>query len=248
MKPGHLLAVVILGLAAPASAEDLVSGLSQDVVEITSNYTGTDIVVFGAIERPGDMQGRDIVVVVRGPDIDMTVRRKDRIGGIWLNNDRAVLDAMPSYYFVASTRPMSQIASSDTLKRYDLGLANLEPQSVSSHHDSEPFREAAIRQEMRGGLYAEAPSGVEFLSETLFRVRVPVPATVPRGQYNAAVYLFRDGTVISAQSTPLFIDQTGFERRILRIAHESPFTYGVSTVLAAALLGWLSSLMFRRND
>ncbi len=155
---------------------------------------------------------------------------------------------MPSYYFLASTRPMSEIASPDTLKRYDLGLADVEPQRVASHHDVEPFRLAAVRQEVKSGLYAEAPSGVVFLSETLFRVHVPVPASVPRGQYNVAVYLFRDGTVISAQSTPLFIDQTGFERRLLNVAHQSPFTYGFSTVLAAALLGWLSSLAFRRSD
>jgi uncharacterized protein (TIGR02186 family) len=89
---------------------------------------------------------------------------------------------------------------------------------------------------------------VEFLSPTLFRARVPVPASVPRGQYNAEVYLFRDGTVISAQSTPLFIDQTGLERRLYNFAHTSPLSYGLSTVLMAVLLGWVSSLIFRRSD
>ena len=31
--------------------EDLVSGVSQDLIQITSNYTGSDIVVFGDVER-----------------------------------------------------------------------------------------------------------------------------------------------------------------------------------------------------
>jgi uncharacterized protein (TIGR02186 family) len=244
-----LLAAAALCFAAPALAsEDLVSGLSQDTVEITSNYTGTDIVVFGAIEHPEDTGTDDVVIVVRGPDADMTVRRKERVVAIFLNRDQAKLYDMPSYYFLSSTRPVDKIAPSYTLQRYSIGLSNLVPTRIVSHHDAEPFRQALIRHLKADGLYGEAPAGVEFLSPTLFRARVPVPATVPRGQYNVEVYLFRDGTVVSAQSTPLYIDQTGLERRLYNFAQESPLSYGVTTVLMATLLGWLSSLVFRRND
>ena len=235
--------------AAPALAsEDLVSGLSQDTVEITSNYTGTDIVVFGAIEHLEDTGVNDVVVVVRGPDTDMIVRKKDRVAGIFLNRDQAKLYDMPSYYFIASTRPVDKIAASYTLERYSIGLDNITPGKIVSHHDPAPFRAALIAHKQHDGLYGETQSGVEFLSPSLFRARIPVPATVPRGQYNVEVYLFRDGTVISAQSTPLFIDQTGLERRLYNFAHDSPLSYGLSTVLMATLLGWLSSMMFRRND
>ncbi|HEY4943456.1 MAG TPA: TIGR02186 family protein [Rhizomicrobium sp.] len=235
--------------AGPALAsEDLVSGLSQDTVEITSNYTGTDIVVFGAIEHLEDTGVNDVVVVVRGPDADMIVRKKDRIAGIFLNRDQARLQGMPSYYFIASTRPVDKIAASYTLQRYAIGLSNIMPESFRSHHDPEPFRLALIAHKQHDGLYGETQSGVELLSPTLFRARIPVPATVPRGPYKVDVYLFRDGTVISAQSTPLFIDQTGLERRLYNFAHESPLSYGLSTVLMATLLGWLSSVVFRRND
>jgi uncharacterized protein (TIGR02186 family) len=247
MRLGLAAAVITVLLLSPARAEDLVSGLSQDVIEITSSYTGSDIVVFGAIEKPADQGLRDIVVVVRGPDATITVRRKDHVAGLWINNDQAILGAMPSYYFIASTRPVSQIASSFILKSFGLGLSNLEPETFHSHHPVEPFRQALIRHMQRSGLYTETSTGVEFLSEALFRVRVPVPASVPRGQYNAEVYLFRNGTVISAQSTPLFVDQSGLERGLFNFAHAWPFVYGVSTVLVAALLGWLSSLFFRQN-
>lgn len=235
--------------AAPALAsEDIVSGLSQDTVEITSNYTGTDIVVFGAIEHLEDTGTNDVVVVVRGPPADMTVRKKDRVAGIFLNRDQATLQGMPSYYFIASTRTVDAIAPSFTLQRYSIGLDNITPSRIVSHHDPSPFRAALIAHKERDGLYGVTQSGVEFFGPTLFRARIPVPATVPRGQYNVEVYLFRDGTVVSAQSTPLFIDQTGLERRLYNFAHSSPLLYGVSTVLMATLLGWLSSLVFRRND
>jgi uncharacterized protein (TIGR02186 family) len=234
-------------IPTPAVAqEDLVSGVSQDVVEITSNYTGTDLIVFGAIEHAGAAAARDIVVVVRGPDTDMTVRRKDRIAGVWINNARARLSGMPSYYFIAATRPLDKIASPDTLALYDLGLANLQPDAVLSDGPVEPYREALLRVETRGGLYRQEPQGVEMLSPTLFRVRVRVPASVPSGEYNVQVYLFREGSVISAQSTPLYVDQTGFERRLRRFAFDRPLYYGVATVFLAVLLGWLASAVFRR--
>lgn len=234
-------------VVAPARAEDLVSGVSQDVIEITSNYTGSDIVVFGAIERPADNGTRDVVVVVRGPDTNITVRKKDRVAGLWINRDQATLNGMPSYYFIASTRPVAQIASNYTLKNFGLGLANLEPSYYHSHHPVEPFRAALVRHMQRDALYTETSTDVEFLSETLFRVRVPVPASVPRGKYDVDVYLFRNGNAVSAQTTPLFVDQTGLERRLFNFAHSEPFIYGVSTVLVAGLLGWLSSLLFRQN-
>jgi uncharacterized protein (TIGR02186 family) len=246
------LATVFLALAAQAAqADDLVSGLSQDQIQINSSYTGTDIVVFGAIQSSdptASASDRDIVVVVRGPDAEMVVRRKVRVAGVWINRDAITLTGLPAYYFIASTRALKDIAIDETRQRYQLGLEMLQPQSVSTHSPAkaEPFRLAAIRERAREGLYRETSTGVDFLSYSLFRVRVTVPATVPRGEYTAEVYLFRDGTVISAQTTPLYVDQVGLERRVFGFAHGQPLLYGLAAVLMAVLLGWLSSVMFRQ--
>jgi uncharacterized protein (TIGR02186 family) len=245
------IAAASILLFVPARADDLVSGLSQDQIQITSSYTGTDIVVFGAIEaadQTGQATPRDIVVVVRGPNTGMVVRRKVRIAGIWINRDAIRFGGLPSYYFLASTRPISTIASKDTLQRYQIGLNTLTPETASTRSPTkaEPFRQAAIREQERAHLYAESPDGVEFLSYSLFRARVPVPATVPTGQYTVEVYLFRDGTVISAQSTPLFVDQIGLERRLYNYAHKQPFWYGLAAVFMAMSIGWASSMVFRQ--
>lgn len=244
-----ILFLACLMIAAPVQAEELVSGVSQDLIQITSNYTGSDIVVFGAVEgqsQSASREPKDVVVVVRGPDTDITVRRRDRVAGIWINHDAADLSGMPSYYFLASTRPLSAIAPADVLARYGIGVESLKPDAVHSHHDYEPFRQAALRHLTQDHLYSQVPGGVEFLSDTLFRAHVPVPAGVMRGQYNVEVFLFRGKTVISAQSTPLFIDQTGLERRLYNFAHNQGFDYGLATVLMAIVMGWISSLLFRR--
>jgi uncharacterized protein (TIGR02186 family) len=237
--------------AAPSTpvGENLVSGLSQDRIEIRSTYNGTEITVFGAVERPESGALPDIAVIVRGPRTDMRVRRKDRVLGIWINTSREILYAMPGYYFAASNRPLPDIASEAVRRQYGLGLAALSPRSAMGGHDPKPFVQAAIRAEERNKLYAEEGRGVEFLSGTLFRARVPLPASAPRGDYTADVYLLRSGRVIGRpHQSRLTIDQTGTERRVYDFSRDNPLAYGLSTVLMAMAFGWLSSLAFRRME
>ena len=236
----------LLLLVAPSHAEDVVSGVSQNVIQIRSNYTGSDIVVFGSVENARVAQGRDIVVVVRGPDQAMTVRRRDRIAGIWVNTDAAQFQGLPSYYFLASTQPVDKIATPQVLARYGVGLQYLYPSQVGSHHDPRFFLEAARRHLQQLKLYAEAPGDIDFQSENLFSTHVPVPASAPRGQYNVEVYLFRAGQVVSVQSTPLFVDATGLERNLYNMAHNASLLYGLACVFMAMLLGWISSVLFKR--
>jgi uncharacterized protein (TIGR02186 family) len=241
-------AILFLLLSWPATAsENLVSGLSQDTIEIRANYNGAEITVFGAVERP-ETAKPDIVVVVRGPEMNMRVLRKDHVAGLWINRDRVLLGAMPSYYFVAANRPLAEVAPKGIRSQYALGLDALRPASIKADDDPKPFQQALLAQMQRAGLYLQAEDGVEFLSGTLFRVRVPVPSSAPRGTYVAEVYLLRDGHVIDVGSSELVIDQIGLERRIFDFSKADPFAYGLSTVLMAMLFGWLSSLVFRRAE
>ncbi len=244
-----LFAALLALSAVPSTAEDLIAGLSQDRIQITSSYSGTDITVFGAIENSSGAKGRDVVVVVRGPTTTFTARRKTRVAGVWVNSNRVLIKEMPSYYFLASTHPIETLASQDTLDHYDLGLAHVEPAEGSAPVTSklEPYRQAVIRAKERQGLYGEQSTGIEFLGPSLFRLHIAMPASVPRGTYQAEVYLVRDGAIISAQSNTLFVDQAGLERRLFNFAHNWPLAYGVSAVVMSLLLGWLSSVVFRQN-
>jgi uncharacterized protein (TIGR02186 family) len=249
----RLFFFVVVFLISPAYAQDLVSGLSTDLIQITSNFTGTDIVLFGAIEPSSEnaepAKDQDLVIVVRGPQVDMTVRRKERIMGIWVNRDQIVFTGLPGYYFLASTRPLDDIASLPTLQRFRLGTANLESTFKGNMNPDKAaaFRAAVIRDRKRERLYWESPTGIEFLSRTLFRARIAVPASVPPGEYRAEAYLFQDGTVVSAQSSPLFIDKSGFERRVYNFAYQASFAYGFAAVLMAFALGWAGFLIFRER-
>jgi uncharacterized protein (TIGR02186 family) len=243
----RMLLVAFLALIAPAVAEEsLTSGLSQDYLQITSTFAGSELTVFGDVENPAPDEIRDIVVVVRGPDTLMTMRRKDHIAGLWINNARAKM-WLPSYYFVTATRPLRAIAEADTLGRYELGLNALRAEVMASDGDVRPYIASLVRTQKRAKLYVQTDSGVEMQSATLFRVHVPIPAAVPRGSYTVEVYLFRRGDVVAAQSTPFYVDQAGLERRVFEFAHTRPLTYGVFTVLMAVALGWASTFLFRNR-
>ena len=235
---------------AAVAGENLVSGLSQDTIEIRSNYNGAEITVFGAVEQP-QTEKPDIVVVVRGPEQDMRVLRKERVAGIWVNRNRVLLRAMPSYYFVAGNRPLDQHrAGRKHSAQYALGLDAVRPHGLRADDDpgAVPAGADLAPAGERAGLYLQQEDGVEFLSGTLFRVRVPVPSSAPRGTYVADVYLLRDGKVVDQRSADLIIDQIGVERRLYDFSRNAPLLYGLSTVLMAVLLGWLSSLAFRRAE
>ena len=101
------LVALILFWAAPARAEALVADLTNHLIAITTGFTGASVVLFGAIDGPGD-----VVVVVRGPDREMTVRRKRRIAGIWVNSQEVIFANVPSFYFVGASRRSGRPACS----------------------------------------------------------------------------------------------------------------------------------------
>jgi uncharacterized protein (TIGR02186 family) len=252
MIRGPLVAILALIANVEARAADIVSGLSTDIVQITENFAGTELTIFGAIDPPRTQAGEnasDLVVVVRGPPLDMTVRRKERVLGIWVNREQVSFSGLPGYYFLASTRPLDAIASPATLQRFRLGAANLGATAKTpiSAIEAAELRAAIVRDRRRTGLYQEAPAGIEFLSPALFRARVPLPASVPPGEYRAEVYLFRGGTAAGAQSTPLAIDKSGFGRTVYNLAYRESLLYGVATTLMAFLFGWLGYFVFRQR-
>jgi uncharacterized protein (TIGR02186 family) len=185
--------------------------------------------------------------VLRGPDVELTVRRKERIFGIWINREQIRFDEMPGYYFLGSTGPIEDIAPPQLLSRFQLGAEILgETLDVGiGEEDAMTFRTAAVRNLSREQLFFETPEGIEFLSQTLFRTRIPVPATVPPGEYHAEVYLFRAGTLLTLQSSPVFVDKTGLERRIYEFAYSASLAYGFVAVFFSCAFGLLGFVLFR---
>ena len=254
------LALIVSSLA-PASAAQLVTDLSEHQVRIRSNFTGTQILLFGAIEvNNADERAldRDVVVVVTGPSRPVTVRRKERVAGIWINHDALTFPKVPGYYAVTSSRPLEVTADNALLQEKQIGVDNVNfgkpvAQSVDgsietmSPGEERNFVKALIRNKKRDNLYISDPGGITFLGQTLFRANVDIPANVPVGLYTATVFLFHDGKIVDSISSPLYIDKSGLERFLYRFAHNDALLYGLIAVIGAAFAGWLGSAIMRQR-
>ena len=252
-------ATLVLGAAmfacAGARAEELAAGISRDTIEITSNFTGADVVVFGAIEGEDGgalpaSERRDVIIVIRSDKPYLaTVRQKERVGPIWINREMRRFAGVPGFYFMASTGKLKDIAKPDVQEQLELGLGNLAlgpaPGLVGGPR---AFREAIVRTKVKGGLYGEHEGGISFLSGSLFRTTVALPANVPAGNLKVSVYVFTDGQVSSSNTMTLFIVKTGIERRLSEFAHNLPGIYGFVAVFLSAFAGFLASLALRERQ
>ena len=242
--------------AGPACAERLIVSVSNHRVTVTPNYSGEELVLFGSVERDADTPpGRtnyDLVVTVIGPRADMVTRRKERRFGIWINSDYRQFLQVPSYLALFSNRPFDQIASPEVQRRQQLGLNNvLLMQRVSGDYadvvPDDVFRSAFVRLRTERGLYREATSAVTFLTPTLFRTTIPLPAEVPIGTYNVEIKLFTDGALVTKADTAFEIVKVGFEQFVANTARQNGLAYGLVTAAMALMTGWMASIVFRRD-
>jgi len=241
---GVAAAVLLLGAPAPevSGSSPLVADLSDHLIAITTDFTGTDVLLFGAVDGPGD-----VVVVVRGPVSDVAVRRKERIAGIWVNRRSVEFDSVPSFYAVASTRPIDELLEPAVRQRHTIGLDTMRLAAPESDRADMPeFREALRRIKIAQQLYVPDRIDVNFLGDTLFRADISFPSNVPIGSYIVEVLLIRDGDVVSAQTTPLVISKIGIGADIFEFAHRHSFFYGIASILMALTMGWVAHLVFRR--
>lgn len=251
VRPGlALLACLGLCLASlwllvrEARAQALVADLSEHLVAITTGFTGTDVVLFGAVDGPGA-----VALVVQGPEAPVSVRRKGRVAGIWVNTEEMEFDRVPAYYSLALSQTLEEMAPPAVLQRHEIGLdhVRLVPKHPTSAEEVAAFRAALIRNKQRDGLYSTAPQDIVFLGQRLFSTRIHFPANVPTGTYMASVFLIRDGDVVSAQTTPLTVSKIGFSASVSDYAQRYGMVYAAVAILLAVSAGWLAGVIFRKS-
>ena len=243
-----LLAPLLLGQAQPR----LVPDVSQREVEIRYSFTGAELLLFGAIVYPegrGPEPGTEVAVVIKGPPQAIIVREKQQVAGIWMNVERVRLRSAPTFYSVASSRPLARLIDERTAAIYELGLGNLQlsPGGGADAETMQRFERGFIDLRRRQGLYAEEAHGVEISEGVLYRARIAVPAQVPVGAYTAETFLIRNGRIIASAVREIRIEKSGFERFVADAAERWSLAYGITAVALSLLLGLGASAVFRRR-
>ena len=242
-----LFAPLLIGAEAPR----LVPDVSQRKIEIIYSFTGAELLLFGAILYPGGRAPSDdaqIAVVVKGPQEPVLVREKRQIAGMWINADSADFRSVPSFYALASSRPINRIVDARTAVIYELGIDNMQlsPSSGGDPAEDRRFEDGLIELKRRGGYYSETSHGVEISEGVLYRARIAIPARVPVGRYTAETFLIEKGRVIAAATRDIEIDKSGMEAFVARAAERHSFLYGMFAILISLVLGWAASVAFKR--
>lgn len=242
------LVLLLLGLAAAASppvrADTVIADLSSHSIAITTGFTGASVVLFGAIDEPGD-----VVAVIRGPERETTVWRKGKVAGIWANTESVTFANVPGFYAVAASKPLDDMVSPTAAALYKIGVGNLkfDAKYSAGPERTRLFTDALIAAQKRAGVFSTAYGKIAFLGDRLFRTTFTFPANIPTGPYLVEIFFIRDKQVVGGQTTPLIVSKVGVDAAVSDFASHQALGYGAIAVLMAVMAGWLASLPFRNT-
>ena len=244
-----VLAIVALLLLTGARDPILVPEVSQHEIQLRQGFTGTDLLLFGAIlSQDGTRAARDydVVVVLKGPTQSIVVREKSKVAGIWINAESTEFRSAPSYYAIASTRPIKDIVDDKTAAIYELGLPwlQLSPIGAIDPEEQARFSQGLVDLKRRQGLYRQEEGQVSVKEQVLYQARISLPSTVPIGVYTAETFAISKGRVVASASSEVEVRKHGFERVIADFAQDQSFFYGLTAVVVSVLMGWLAGRFF----
>ena len=255
MKPGWLAAALLVAVSGGgAQAERLVVSLSSQQVAISSNFRGSAVTLFGIVERDAQSATRasayDLVVTLRGPRETVTIRRKEPFGPIWLNRDQQKFAEIPALLGIYATQPLSALVDDEFRRKTRIGIDAIigaPDVTLDRGGSDEPFRAALIRLKARSGLYVENGNAAAFITDTFFRARLPLPANAPLGDYVVEAALLSQGSVLARETARFTVMKAGIEEQLSHAARDHSVLYGLGTAAMALAVGWLASVIFRRD-
>jgi uncharacterized protein (TIGR02186 family) len=242
--------VLLLLLATPLKAEEVVLGLSRDQVSISTNFDGSEVIIYGAIKREVPIPQNEpiqVIVTISGPQAPITVRRKDRVLGIWVNTDAMDVSAAPSFYAISTSAPWQQVLNEADDLRHNVSI----PRRIrsigawSQVANPQEFIDALVRIRMANGLYVLDEGAVDLRESTLFNTAIQMPANLTEGEYATRVFLTRGGKVVSKYETSIEVRKVGLERWLFNLSRQQPLVYGLLSLAIAIAAGWGASAAFR---
>ena len=242
-----LVALLLPGLAS-ADSEQIVLGLSHDEVAITATFTGSDILIFGAVKRDTPIPAGNplqVVITVSGPLTPVTVRHKERRYGIWVNTASVTVDAAPSFYAVATTGPLRDVLSETEDLRHSISIPRAIRSVGAAVENSADYTEALIRVRAGEGQYRVLEGAVDLEQQTLFRTQVALPANLIEGNYTTRIFLTRDGKIIDSYEAEIAVQKVGLERWLFNLSYDFPLAYGLLSLAIDIIAGWGASAAFQ---
>ena len=241
-----LAALLMAPNSASASDNKMTAEISTDLVQINTGFDGVNLLLFGTTNGTNN-----IIIVIKGPLETNIIRKKTRVASIWVNTEKVIIENVPTFYAIASTRPLNQITTQSILKKYGIGannsLTNILKQANAKTMDiSDEYKNALVRLKNKLGLYIDNPIKIKLIEEQLFRANIKFPANVGTGKYTAQIYYFKDGLLLDVINKPILVEKIGIGADVFRLAHSHSALYGIIAILIAVASGWIAAAIFRK--
>ena len=243
----NILLIIILSLNSfsVVAKDNLVTDLSESTVEISSTFSGADILLFGAYDG---QKNDDIIVVVSGQNGNIKVDRKEKKFGIWMITKSMKFTNIPKYYYIASNRKIKDITNTTEIKKrkLDFNSFELKNDKIDYNNLDKKWYEALKRNMKKKQFWKIEENSIKLNKNTLFRKTLSLPSNVSTGMYNVKILHYRKGNLISQEESKIKIDRTGISANIYNFAQNFSAIYGIIAVIIALFFGWLTNFIFRR--
>jgi uncharacterized protein (TIGR02186 family) len=245
----RLLALLAFFMLTAERDPILVPEVSPHEVQVRQGFRGAELLLFGAILTPeGTRAGRDydIVVVLKGPTAPVVLREKSRVAGIWINSGSTEYRSAPSYFAVASSRPIKQLVDDKTAAIFELGLPwlQLSPAGAIEPVEQGRYARGLVELMLRKGMFREDQRGVSVKEQVLYQARIDLPSNVQTGTYTAETFAVSRGRVVASAIRKVEVRKLGFEGAVEQFSERQSFLYGLIAVALSVFMGWLAGRVF----
>ena len=251
MKNQFLFVFFLVGLLltpnlALAVSNKLSAEVSTDLVQINTGFDGMDLLLFGTTNG-----ANDVIIVIKGPLETNIIRKKTRVAGIWVNTEKVVMEYVPTFYAIASTRPLNKITTHNILKKYEIGANNLptnilKKTNAKTMDITDDYKNALVRLKNGLGLYIDHPIKIKLIENQLFKANIKFPANVSTGKYTARIYSFKNDLLFDVINKPILVEKVGIGADVFKLAHSHSALYGIFAILIAVASGWIAAAIFRK--
>ena len=223
--------------------DNLIAEFLDNQINIDVGFTGKKLSYFGAINTPGDL-----VIIVTGPRKEIKVLKKEKKIWFWINSKSRLFSDVPTYYYVASSKPLSQIKNDAFLRINQIGLQNLRFEGAEEIEDDKrlEWREGIIETMKKMGNYNSLRGEIEIIDQYLFKTEISFSSDISEGKYIVDTLLLKNEEIIGSKRSFINVSKSGLGEKIYMFATENSLIYGFFAVLIALFFGFLVNELIRR--
>ena len=239
-----VLFFAIIFIFFSVKAEEVYFDLSEDNIEIKTDFDGKEIIIFGLLKDE-----HDTLLTIKGPPSKMKIQKKERYFGVWINNKQITYSKIPTLFFLSSSSKINEILPNSIQINDDLNFDKILnnktfDQNFIFENDQTTWNENFVRIKKKQLFYKQFE--MKIIKDKLFQTSVFFPPNTIPGIYNVDIYYIKNKTIMNKDQKEIIVKKTGIGSDIYEFAKDRAATYGVFVIIFSILSGLIAATLFRR--